>query len=91
MTNVVLILTLLVAEIAIAQPPDPRIECDASMLARARERIAENAEPFHISWQLAKAEAAEALKFEPKPCLRRDSLVFHGEAQTQGIAARLLA
>lgn len=91
MRNAVLALTLLLAETAVALPPDPRIECDAAMLERARERIATKTEPFYSYWQLAKADAAESLKLPPKPCLSRDSLVFHGEAQTQGIAARLLA
>ncbi len=91
MRNAFLALTLLIAKTAVAQPPDPRIECDASMLARARGRIAAKTEPFHTYWELAKADTAEALKLPPKPCSSRDSLVFHGEAQTQGIAARLLA
>lgn len=91
MRNTFLALTLLLANTAVAQLPDPRIECEAAMLDRARERIAANAEPFHIYWQLAKADAAEALKLPPKPYLGRDALVFHGEAQTQGMAARLLA
>lgn len=91
MRNAVLALTLLLAKTAVAQSSDPRIECDSSMLTRARERIATKTEPFHTYWQLAKADAAEALKLPPKPCPSRDSLVFHGEAQTQGIGARLLA
>ncbi|MCB1089388.1 MAG: hypothetical protein KDM63_20285, partial [Verrucomicrobiae bacterium] len=39
-------------------PPRPRIECDAAMLHRAKERLAAKVEPFHSYWQLAKAEAA---------------------------------
>lgn len=91
MRNACLVLTLLLAKTATAQSGGPHIECDASMLARAGERIATKTEPFHTYWQLARADAVEALKLPPKPCQSRDSLVFHGEAQTQGIAARLLA
>lgn len=91
MRNLILVLTLLFAKTATAEWGGPHIECDASMLTRARERITAKTEPFYTYWQLAKADAAEALKLLPKPCLSRDSLVFHGEAQTQGIAARLLA
>ena len=69
----------------------PSIECDATMLARARERIEARSEPFQTYWQLAKSEVATALTLEPKPCTSRDPLEFHGEAQSQGIAARLLA
>lgn len=72
-------------------PPHPIVECDAAMILRARERIATKAEPFHSYWRLAKADVAKAIESPPTPCLSRDSLVFHGEAQAQGIAARLLA
>lgn len=91
MKNAVLAFALLLANTAVAQSGGPHIECDASMLVRARERITAKTEPFQTYWQLAKADAAGALKLPPKPCLSRDSLVFHGEAQIQGIAARLLA
>ncbi len=91
MRNAFLALTLLLAKTATAQSGAPHIECDAAMLDRARQRIATKAEPFHTYWQLAEADAAKALKLPPKPCVGRDSLVFHGEAQAQGIAARLLA
>lgn len=79
------------AAAADARAHDPRIECDVTMLSRARERITAKLEPFHSYWLLAKADAAEALQIEPQPCLSRDALVFHGEAQSQGIASRLLA
>lgn len=85
-----LIIAVLVA-VADARALDPRIECDVTMLTRAQERIVAKKEPFHSYWLLAKADAAEALQMEPRPCLSRDSLVFHGESQTQGIATRLLA
>lgn len=91
MKETVLLLALLVTSAAAAHSPNPRIECDAAMLARARQRIKVKAEPFHRYWQLARAEAVKGLSLTPKPCLGRDALVFHGEAQTQGIAARLLA
>lgn len=91
MKNLGFILALLVRPALASELPSPRIECDASMLTRARERTATKTEPFHSYWQLSKAEAAEALQLPPKPCPSRDSLAFHGEAQTQGIAARLLA
>lgn len=61
------------------------------MLARARARIASGAEPFSGYWRLAAAAADEAMARKPEPCQSRDSLAFHGEAQAQGIAARLLA
>ncbi|MCB1089075.1 MAG: hypothetical protein KDM63_18715, partial [Verrucomicrobiae bacterium] len=86
-----LIFPLVTLALATAAPPATRIECDAAMLARARERIASKAEPFSSYWQLAKADAGLALSLQPKPCLSRDALVFHGETQEQGIAARLLA
>lgn len=82
---------MLIGTLSVGARNVPIIECDASMIARARERITAKAEPFYSYWQLAKAEAAQALIAQPKPCSSRDSLVFHGEAQAQGIAARLLA
>jgi hypothetical protein len=85
------IIGFLLGPLSISAQDAPRIECDAAMLARARERMISKAEPFDAYWQLAKAEAAEAMKLQPEPCLSRDSLVFHGEAQAQGTAARLLA
>jgi hypothetical protein len=77
--------------LSVAELPPPRIECNGAMLERARQRIASKSEPFFSYWQSAKAEAAQALTLKPKPCLSRDALAFHGEAQTQGVAARLLA
>lgn len=72
-------------------PPHPIVECDAAMIHHARERLAAKVEPFHSYWQLAKADVATASRLQPKACFSRDSLAFHGEAQEQGIAARLLA
>lgn len=91
MKKTAFLMPLLLTSAAAAQSLEPRIECDATMLARARQRIEAKVEPFHSYWQLARAEAVQALSLKPKPCLGRDALVFHGEAQTQGIAARLLA
>lgn len=85
------VIGLLLGPLSISAQDAPRLECDAFMIARARERITAKTEPFHTYWQLAKADAKQALKLQPKPCLSRDSLMFHGEAQTQGTAARLLA
>lgn len=75
----------------IAFPPAPRIETDAAGLARARQRIESGQEPFSTYWKLARVEAEAALSLSPAPTATRDSLVFHGAVQTEGIAARLLA
>lgn len=40
MRETVFLLAILVTSAPAAQPPNPRIECDAFMLERARERIA---------------------------------------------------
>ena len=75
----------------IGEDSAPRIECDPAMIKRARERTVNQIEPFHTYWQLAKAEAIAALERSPKPCAGVDSLEFHGKAQEDGMAARLLA
>lgn len=72
-------------------PPAPRIETDAAGLARARDRIAKDEEPFAGYWKLARTEAEQALSLEPDPIETGDALAFHGAVQAQGIAARLLA
>jgi len=72
-------------------PPAPRIETDAAGLQRAKERVASGQEPFATYWRLAVAEAEAALSLEPQPIDTDDALAFHGAAQTEGIAARLLA
>lgn len=74
-----------------ADAASPRIECDSAMLSQARKHIKDKSEPFWSYWQLAKKDAAKALMLKPSPCYSHNSLVFHGEAQEQGIACRLLA
>lgn len=71
--------------------PPPRIECDAAMLTRAKDRIAFGKEPFASYWNRSRTEAEEALVLAPQPTDTRDALAFHQAAQARGIAARLLA
>lgn len=61
------------------------------MLRRARTRIAEKREPFHSYWQAARRDVDEAMTRQPEPYTGKDPLEFHGAAQSDGIAARLLA
>ena len=70
---------------------EPLIECDRSMLAKARQRIAAEQEPFHTYWQLAQDDIKEAMELKPAPYAGSHSLDFHGAVQQHGIAARLLA
>lgn len=70
---------------------DPRIECDAAMLERARKRIETQQQPFYTYWRNTQTDREAALGLKPQPYVGRDSLKFHGEAQKQGIAARMLA
>lgn len=74
-----------------AKPVAPHVECDVAMLDRARNLIASRTEPLHSYWLLAKTDAAQAMEMQPEPCISRDALEFHQEAQDQGMAARLLA
>lgn len=69
----------------------PQIEVDDAALQRARERIGSKREPFYTYWQRAQADVQKARSLQPAPYRGRDSLAFHGVAQEQGIAARLLA
>ncbi len=69
----------------------PRVECDPQMLDRARTRIATQQEPFSTYWRATRGDRVAAHALKPQPYLGRDSLRFHGAAQEQGIAARLLA
>ena len=70
---------------------DPRIECDASMLNRAKKRIEAREEPFWTYWQSTRPERDAALAMKPDPYVGSDSLKFHVAARDQGSAARLLA
>lgn len=86
-----LFLNCVLLTFAAVNADEPRIECDAERLARARQRIESREEPFATYWSLAKADAEETLPLEATPYLGGDSLQFHHAAQAQGIAARLLA
>lgn len=76
---------------SLAACDNPRIECDAAMLKRARQKIASREEPFASYWELAKADVKTAMRLQANPDIGRDSLRYHSAAQEQGIAARLLA
>ena len=69
----------------------PRIDCDAQMLLRARERIETRQEPFYTYWCDALEEVQDAKDMRPNPYLGPDPLQFHQRAQTDGIQTRLLA
>ena len=86
-----LLLSCLLMSAATSHANEPRIECDAAMLVRARQRIESHEEPFATYWSLAKADAEKSLTRKATPFLGADSLQFHHAAQEQGIAARLLA
>lgn len=88
---IISLLTLVAWGLAAGGEPAPRIETDLTGLARARERIESGREPFATYWNLARAESEAALDLKPAPTDTRDALAFHGAAQSQGIAARLLA
>lgn len=45
----------------------PRVEVDGEMLARARTRLSERAEPFWSYWQRARLDAIEAMSLEADP------------------------
>jgi hypothetical protein len=72
-------------------PPGPRIECDDAQLDRARDRISRRKEPFFSYWSNALADVETAKKLVSMPYTGSDPLAFHGAAQTEGTAARLLA
>lgn len=70
---------------------EPRIECDGAMLERSRNRIQSNEEPFASYWNATRADRGVAIETVPSPYTGRDALKYHGAAQEQGTAARLLA
>lgn len=72
-------------------PQGPCIECDSTMLRRARQRIADQEEPFYSYWKGTEDDRQQAMKLKAVPYQGKDSLRFHQVAQEQGIAARLLA
>lgn len=76
---------------ASANAESPRIECDLAMLERAQKRIQSKQEPFYSYWQKAERDRNAAFRMKPAPYTGGDALKFHGIAQQQGIATRLLA
>lgn len=91
MNTSTLVVILAVSACDTASTAGPRIECDAAMLERARARIETREQTFYTYWQKTQTDREAALELKPRPYVGRDSLQFHGAAQNQGIAARLLA
>ncbi len=69
----------------------PRIECNAKMIDLMKKRIMSKEEPFWSYWKGCQKDIETALKTQAKPYQGDHCLSFHGAAQDQGTAARLLA
>jgi len=69
----------------------PRIETTRERLLQVRTWLEEKKEPFHSYWKSVGPEIQRARQLKPGPSMSTDALQFHGVAQEQGIACRLLA
>ena len=88
---VFLAVLLIVGAAPMARAGEPRIECDAAMLVRARTRIETRQEPFFSYWQNTLPDIQSAKERPSSPYTGADPLQFHQAAQSEGISARLLA